>query len=308
MKKKFIKNKLKKSKKKKPISKSRSKAKGKSAIRAKKGKSALKKKGKKGKSQIKKKKPKKKKIKKVKKKKDKIEQEEPEVAIEKIMLGGVDLEPEEREVEKRNQQFFQEMQMDLEPEPEIMKLQVQNAGEIDRENEREAGVLVSLSKNRRQFDVENQPGMHVEYQTEDALHIKLAFGPEDQIIEHIFTMHWSQIDKILLRAKVAGKVAPPSKRMTILEAGEDVYSKERKFLGRPENLREMEFEDMQGIGNQDEELVRETRGISEIQRINVGGAGRNEEADQTQGEIKEIVTELILGGKDTEHMRVLDSR
>ena len=37
--------------------------------------------------------------------------------------------------------------------------------------------------------------------------------------------------------------------------------------------------------------------------------GRNEEVDQTQGEINDIVTELILGGgQNMENMRVLDSR
>lgn len=37
--------------------------------------------------------------------------------------------------------------------------------------------------------------------------------------------------------------------------------------------------------------------------------GRNEEVDQTQAEIKDIVTELILGGgQNMENMRVLDSR
>lgn len=238
LKKKFVKSRAKKSKK-KPISKSRSKAKGKSAKRGKtatKKKAGLKKKkGKKGKTPAKKKK-----VKKKKPKKKAPEPETPQVAVETIMLGGNDAGEREKSAENRNQQFFQEMR--FEPEPEVTNLQVQIAGEIDREDERETGVIYSMSNNERRLDLENQPGMHLEYQTDDGEQVKLEFGPEDQIIEHIFTMHWSQVDKILLRAKVAGKVAPPSKRMTILEVGRDVYSKERNMLGGGSNVLDVQLE------------------------------------------------------------------
>lgn len=54
--------------------------------------------------------------------------------------------------------------------------------------------------------------------------------------------------------------------------------------------------------------MRGTRTISEIKKLNDGG---NQEgySNQTQTEIKNIVTELVLGGgHNTEHMVVLDSR
>lgn len=245
LKSKFLKNKAKKSaSKKKPISKSRSKAKGK------RGKSTVKsktpaKKGKKGAKSKTVKKKKKKPVKKKKKPKAKPEEEE-EVHTEQIMLGGNNLEEEENaDQQSKKQNFEQELNV-KNSEPEITNLMVQVGGGINREDEKETGVIYSLAnhttemkvqadpeKKGKQFEVQDHPGIHLEYNTGEG---KLEFGPEDQIIEHIFTMHWSQVDKILLRAKVAGKVAPPSKRMTILEMGRDVYSKQRNYVGGEDNL------------------------------------------------------------------------
>ena len=128
----------------------------------------------------------------------------------------------------KNLSFQQEYKLSLDKiSPDITNLKAHVGGaEINRENE--IGELVTVSSQRKRFEVESNPGIQLEYQTGD--NIKLEFGPDDQIIEHIFTMHWSQIDKILLRAKVNGETAPPSKRMTIMEVGKDVYSKERNLI------------------------------------------------------------------------------
>jgi hypothetical protein len=225
------------------------------------------------------------------------QEEEPQIEMERVMLGGNMLNDEEEAMVSKNRQFVQELKVSQEPEVTQLKMHV--GGDIDRENAQDTGAIYSMTKNTPQYEVQNQPGMHMQYQTGEGENIKLAFGPEDQIIEHIFTMHWSQIDKILIRAKVAGKVAPPSKRMTILDVGTDVYSQQRILLGGENNISQRVLQ-----VNDDENLVRETRGISEIKKFNMGQNG-NDLGNQTKGEITEIVTEMIIGGGDNdEHMNM----
>jgi hypothetical protein len=233
---KFIKKKKKaaSSKKKKPISKSRSKAKGKGGKSVKKSKTP-----KKSVKKPKKSKTVKKKKKKVTKKKKKVvpkNEPEPEVHTEMIMLGGNGVDDEENTLmaKPNNIQFEQELKIEPEnEEPEMINLKMQFGGGIDRENQVEAGTVLPMEKNVGHFELENNPGIHLEYNTGEG---KLEFGPEDQIIEHIFTMHWSQVDKILIRAKVAENVTPPSKRMTIMEVGRDIYSKQRNKVYGDDNI------------------------------------------------------------------------
>lgn len=150
--------------------------------------------------------------------------------METIMLTGNNpLTEEALNAKPKQTTFEQELKVSLEESnPNIQNLKVQFGGGINRDDE--IGELVSLSKKRKDYDLEANQGIHHEYQTGD--NFKTEFGPEDQLIEHIFTMHWSQVDKILLRAKVNAGTVPPSKRMTILEVGTDVYSKERNFITR----------------------------------------------------------------------------
>jgi hypothetical protein len=239
LKEKFRKNKKKQSKKKKPISKSRSKTKGKPKKRGKtvkKGKTPKKKKTKKGKKSKTPAKKKKKKITKKKKKKPPVEKEEgPKIEIEKIMLGGNMINEEEEAMVSKNRQFVQELKVST--EPEITELQMYVGGDINRENEKEQDATYSMANNPTQFELQNQEGLHhFQYETGDGENEKLEFGPEDQIIEHIFTMHWSQVDKILIRAKIDNNVAPPSKRMTIMQMGKDIYSKQRILLENGNNV------------------------------------------------------------------------
>lgn len=230
---KFIKQKKAASKKKKkPISKSRSKAKSTRGKSKKKGKTVGKKTKKKKSTTVAKKK---KKV--VKKKKKKQEPEpEPEVQTNLIMLGGNDQNDDtEENPEGKMRNFVQELK--IENEPEMINLKFQVAGDIDRENQVEAGQVFK-DKPSTGFELESSPGIHLEYNTGE---MKLAFGPEDQLIEHIFTMHWSQVDKILIRAKVNANLAPPSKRMTIMEAGTDIYSKQRNMVVGEDNLQNVEI-------------------------------------------------------------------
>ena len=301
--KKFLKRKRGKSKKKKPISKSRSKAKGKSKGRSKTAKKKTRKTGK-GKSKGKSKTPKKRKKKVVKKRgksrlrlKSKAKRpaemsDEGEYGINRsvqIQRGLLDTGNQETHGNSLDQIYTQNNQKFLAP---MTNLLMQVGGGIDRENEKDKeGIAMHHLGLPLQED-------NYQYHTNDKS-VKMQFGEEDQIIEHLFTMHWSQVDRVLLRAKVEGFLAPPSKRMTILEIGSDVYSNLRTLVGGQNNEVQASLENNVEVNNQTQhEEVNEEFQFGGINRVETNSNAVNhipETSNIDNQESNQVVTRLNQG-------------
>ena len=113
-------------------------------------------------------------------------------------------------------------------EIDAKQLQIRlEGGEINREDA-VAGNVVYNSDLR----VENKvtAGTMVNFgEAEGTISQRLEFGPEDQIIEHLFTMNWSQRDEVFLPARRAPNLLPTSKRISCLPHGAETLTMIKEF-------------------------------------------------------------------------------
>lgn len=237
LKSKFIKRNGKSAKKKskKPISKSRSKAKTKKSTRSKtKGKSKKpKKKVKKSVSKKPKKSTKKRsksavRAKSKKTKKKTLKPKKPEITTfeTKLTHDQANLRNSVGNAIFQNQ-LAVETSLD-EKEKDAFRIHLEGGG-VNRDNAIDSNNIYSSNM---QVEAVVGAGTIVNFAEAEGTFVqKVGFGPEDQIIEHLFTMHWSQRDEVFLPAKKAPNVLPTSKRISSLPHGAETLTLIQKLDG-----------------------------------------------------------------------------